>query len=544
MSLTADIISQFVKATNDTSEKKSEATVNGTIVEYGGDKYVQLDGSELLTPISTTTDTEPGERVTVLIKNHTATVTGNLSSPAARTETVKELGNAVTQVEILVADKVSTEQLDAEIARIDELVAANVTITGILEANEADIIKLKAKDVEIEGTLTANEAIINKLQTDKLDVGVADITYATIKDLEAVSGDFYTLEATYATFSAATIEQLNAHEATITNLDATHAKIDFANVTFANISEAKFEEFFAATGLIENAVISQGTVTGNLKGVTIEGDLIKAGTLKADRLILQGVDGLYYELNATVDGVTAEQLASEEYQNALHGSNIIAHTITAEQLYVDDLVAFGASIGGFELNTDSIHSKAKETIDSTVRGIYFDTSGQFAVGDETNYIRFYGDEDGVYRLDISAASITFGDTSNSLETEISDIINKIGSNEDNISSLTDDLGAANSTLEQLKQDVDEIGELRSYIHMDKSTEIPIILLGTEANDFRVAITNQAIDFMNGGNTPTSVSHDGLETDNIEVRQELRHGDFLWKQRKNGNYGLQWKEVAE
>ena len=34
----------------------------------------------------------------------------------------------------------------------------------------------------------------------------------------------------------------------------------------------------------------------------------------------------------------------------------------------------------------------------------------------------------------------------------------------------------------------------------------------------------------------------LHTENIEVKDEIRQGGFVWKVRKNGNYGLSWKGV--
>ena len=97
MGLSNELVSKFVKVTKDDVEVKKETTVYGTIVEYNGSKYVKLDGSDLLTPFSSTTDVEPNERVTVMIKNHTAIVTGNVSSPAARTDTVKEVANKITE---------------------------------------------------------------------------------------------------------------------------------------------------------------------------------------------------------------------------------------------------------------------------------------------------------------------------------------------------------------------------------------------------------------------------------------------------------------
>ena len=83
MSLSHDIISEFVKVTNNNKEKPKEGIVYATIVQGSDGKYVKIDGSDLLTPADTTTDIEDGERVTVMIKDHKATVTGNVTSPSA-----------------------------------------------------------------------------------------------------------------------------------------------------------------------------------------------------------------------------------------------------------------------------------------------------------------------------------------------------------------------------------------------------------------------------------------------------------------------------
>ncbi len=49
----------------------------------GSKKYVKIDGADLMTPVSSTVAVENGDRVIVTIKSHSATVTGNTSSPAA-----------------------------------------------------------------------------------------------------------------------------------------------------------------------------------------------------------------------------------------------------------------------------------------------------------------------------------------------------------------------------------------------------------------------------------------------------------------------------
>ena len=92
MPLSIDLISEFAKITNDNkaSRKNRETTVYGTIMEDAGVFYVKIDGSEVLTPITSTTNVKAGERVSVLIKNHNAMVNGNISSPSA---TIVDIGD-------------------------------------------------------------------------------------------------------------------------------------------------------------------------------------------------------------------------------------------------------------------------------------------------------------------------------------------------------------------------------------------------------------------------------------------------------------------
>ena len=87
MSLSTDLISQFAKVTNDNSKReKGTAIAYATVVSRGDTMYVKLDGSDVLTPVSSTVSVRDGERVTVMIKNHIATITGNITSPAANSE--------------------------------------------------------------------------------------------------------------------------------------------------------------------------------------------------------------------------------------------------------------------------------------------------------------------------------------------------------------------------------------------------------------------------------------------------------------------------
>lgn len=365
MKLSKKLVTEFVKVTNTAEKAKTESTVYGTIVKNGNSTYAQLDGSDVLTPVSTTTDTQNGDRVTVLIKNHTATVTGNITSPAARTDDVQQIGGDVATI---------TEE--------------NLTLSGKLTAAQADIEDLK---------------------TNKLSANEAQLTYATITNLNAANAEIDNLEATHAAFETATTQNFEAMDAKINNLVVGELEAVYANIDFSNIGEAAMEYLYSQSGLIENVVVSNGTITGNLVGVTIKGDLIEGNTVVADKLVIKGQNGLYYKLNTDGEQIEAEQT---EY-NSLNGSIITAKSITATKISVDDLVAFDATIGGFTITSSELYSGVKESVANTTRGIYLGKDGQMAVGDSQNFFKYYKDSDGTYKLAIAL-------NGNSLDTSIED----------------------------------------------------------------------------------------------------------------------------
>lgn len=555
MSLSVEIISQFAKATTTKNDKKTkrETTVYGTTVEYDGRMYVKIDGSELLTPVTSTASIAAGERVTVLIKNHTATVTGNISSPSARNTDVKEvndkveeLGTKISEFEIIAADKVTTKDLDAQKARIDELVSDNVKIKKSVTANEANIKNLEANDVTINNTLTAvnadidnlettkldteiaeakyatinnlnsanakinnleatyadlettitnkleaNSASIKKLQTDKLDATTANITYAKIVDLEAsnariadlegYNAEFINLESEFGDFKVLATDKLSATEANISKLQteklsATDIEGKYANIDFSNISEATMALFYANSGLIRNAVIGDGVISGKLVGVTISGDLIEGNTVKADKLVIKGTDGLYYKLNT--NGVTTE--AEQTDYNSLDGQVIKAKSITATKISVNDLVAFDATIGGFNITEKAIYSGVKQSATNTTRGVYLDSDGQIAFGDSENYVKYYKDQNGNYKLEISAQSVVMASststTSEGDEPETIDLASAISELSENTQSNANDLAqyiaSTNIELENLQGQIDGSIMTWFYEYVPTNDNIP------------------------------------------------------------------------
>lgn len=498
MGLSNDLISQFVKITKDNTEVKGDNTVYGTAMEYNGGIYVKIDGSDRLTPVTTTANLKPGDRVTVIIKNHTATVTGNVTSPSASHKDLEDVSNKlddacnqISEFEIVIAGKVNTKEFEAEKARIDSLQADNVEVKKKLTANEAEVENLKADNVEVKKKLTANEAEIEDLKTKKLDADIADIKYATVENLDATNANVHNLEATYGEFKDLATEKFAANEADIkklqtdklnaseadlkyatvenlkaTNadvarleseqgdfkkltaekfeaneadieklktdkLDATSADLKYANIDFSNIGKAAIEHFYATSGIIKDLVIGDTSITGVLVGVTIMGDLIQGGTVKADKLVVKGEDGLYYKLNT--EGMKTE-VDQNEY-NSLNGSIITAKSITATKISVDDLVAFDATIGGFHISEDAIYSGVKTSVDNTTSGLFLGSDGQMAIGDKDSYLKYYKDQNGNWKLEVTADTVRFGSSKKTVEETVTDIQKDVDSLRDEITTL-------------------------------------------------------------------------------------------------------------
>ena len=149
MGLSNKIVSKFVKATkNDTSINKKEKTVYGNMVIMYADpdthkeyevvmdskseqlfyenengqnvnvtnsddllRYVKIDGAgeKDLTPVSgLTSNVNPDQKVIVMIKDHTAIVTGNLDAPAVEvTQVRKEVNRRLSEVSSITEDEIN-----------------------------------------------------------------------------------------------------------------------------------------------------------------------------------------------------------------------------------------------------------------------------------------------------------------------------------------------------------------------------------------------------------------------------------------------------
>lgn len=389
MDLSNELLMQFAKATKSEDKTKKETTVYGTAVKYNGGTYVRFDGSELLTPVITSADFEDNERVSVLLKDHTATVTGNISAPSARNKSVSEVRTNVTKVEELIADTVRTEQLKAESARID---------------------KLEAADVNITGRLTAAEATIKTLNAGSIDVEQLKSTFATIENLDAEKGRINAL-----IFGSAT---------------GTTIHTSFANAVIAQLGDAQIK-----SAMIQDVSASKITagdiITNNVHVKSQDGSLIISDET------MQISDGTRVRVQIGKD-------ASSDYSiniwdasgNLMFSKGGITDSAIKEAIIRNDMVSDTANIAAHKLDIDSLFEEINDstnTIKSTK--VYLDDKKQ------TLDVAFKS---------LSSTVTEQGERISSQGTAISTIQGQISSKiwQQDINSATGDMSTQYSTLSQ------------------------------------------------------------------------------------------------
>lgn len=290
----------------------------------------------------------------VVTTEQIANVVNDLDATQSKTEAVNALvetiydkyADVTTVINNLDTAYAEIDFANIETAAIENLIANSAFITS-LNANYAqiDLANVDMANIataQIEDLFT-NTAMISELSSRYAAIDFANIQTAAITNLMANSAFVNSLDAAYANIDLANVDMANITSAKIAALFTNSAFISqlesrYADIDFATITEAAIRKVFAATGIVTNMTVSENLqVTGELSVLTINGDLINANTLKANRLLIEGEDGLYYELNLKSynDGNIDEEewiRIESDVEDALHGTNIIAESITADRI--------------------------------------------------------------------------------------------------------------------------------------------------------------------------------------------------------------------
>ena len=173
--------------------------------------------------------------------------------------------------------------------------------------------------------------LVREVLANKVSTKVLEAEYATIKQLDAVS---------------ARIDKITSTEITVEYLEANYVKADIESV----------KNLFVNVGLIKDATIVDGKITGYLDAVSVNANNITAGTLAVDRLLIKDENGNYKmasyndsgELIAsTIDGsVITERTITADHivAGAITANEIASGTITADKVDIANLSAEVAKV--------------------------------------------------------------------------------------------------------------------------------------------------------------------------------------------------------
>ncbi len=339
MGLSYDLISEFVKITNDKQEKPKEGTVYATIVGSGNEKYVKIDGSNLLTPMDTTTDIEDGERVTVMIKDHKATVTGNITSPSVSSSTVN------TVVGNVVGDNFSiiNSQIENLVAKDSYLENAYVQNSQVVNSK---IENLEAADSRIENSVIENfnviDGVVQDLRATNADIEVLHADFAEIKTL--VNGNLTSdnILAFKITADKVTVEDAFIKDAMIDTISA--AKINAGRINTNEVSIGSEDGGMLITGSTQQFTDKNGNVRIQI-GKDASGDFT---------FILYGEDGRGQIINQ--NGITA--------------------TAIGDGLIVNGMINDNAAISGTKLDISSVITQINNDNSTTIQSNKIHLDGQ------------------------------------------------------------------------------------------------------------------------------------------------------------------------
>lgn len=340
MNLQTELIKEFAEVVHDVSGNKqrlSDNIVYGTLSKEGAHNYVKIDGSDLLTPVVVAASADSGDRVGVIIKNHTAIAGFNFSSPSVNTRTMENLVSTVNgkfdriDATYITAEKANLtfatiQSLEAVDGKFDNLDTKFLTVESAklqyatvekLNATDAKVgsisgdfanfkngefSTLKAKQASFESATTENfkatNAKVDNLESTSLKASEAEIKYATIESLNATNAkvknlDATTLKAADAELTYATIESLNALKGDITDLNVGSLTARVATIEGAYISKTETKQLLAgyadiklanvAAGTIGSALIGDGAIT-DAKIASVSANKLTAGTIDASKI--------------------------------------------------------------------------------------------------------------------------------------------------------------------------------------------------------------------------------------------------------------------
>ena len=280
MSLSSDLASQFAKVTNDSSRNTNGTKLYGIITMLGEVPHVKLDGTEELTPVSRTVEVAEGDRVEVMIANHSATVTGNLTDPSIGIMRAGNLESQITQ---------TAEQIQLQVSDLEKKLDSKITQTAT---------EIRSEVSDLDGRFSENITTVeNGIRNDMANslASMSDTLTGLSNDLTGLGEDLTGLEeSTNSSISTinASIESITLN---VSNLDSkitqtaaeirseVSAEVTDLNATIVNTETGIRDTISAEVASLDSKITQTATsiqTDVSAKFETVDGEIEKFSTFK------------------------------------------------------------------------------------------------------------------------------------------------------------------------------------------------------------------------------------------------------------------------
>ena len=343
MSIDRSILSEFIKATNDNKETK-QTQLYGTVVTQGNSKCVKIDGSEIVTPVRSITDIKDDERVMVSIKDHMATVTGNMTNPSVGNDRVETAEGKIDRFDHLFAGNITAENIAAGSITTDKLLAGSITTD-----------KLMAE------CITSDKISANSIESKHIKADAIESEHIKAGSIEAEHIKAGTIEADH--ISSGTITADKIATGTITAGSGIIADGAIGNAQISKIDAAKIE-----AGTIDTSKV---TIQGSNGHLRLKGNRMQVfdgvGTQAKERVSVGDINGDGSIFGLRVRGADGQTILLDE--NGVKSEGITDGSITNDKISED------ANIDGAKLNINSVVSKINEDGTETIQGTKIEVNG-------------------------------------------------------------------------------------------------------------------------------------------------------------------------
>lgn len=329
---------------------------------------------------------------------------------APKTDRIKSLQSIVTATEAksdaaAAQSTANTANSTANSAKTTATAAQTTANTAKTTADEAKTAATTATNTANSAKTAADNALINTKYNGPVNVGAA------------VTANRLIMNTTTAANTAASYKMVTKN--TAYNIESpilySATALSTGNIALANhtcylIGNVNITGQGGASSLtVNNPVFLKGTLSGSTFTTVNDATFITQtqptssdnyhyiflGTatsttnvmLQAEHPLYMFIGGSFHRLGSSSDKILQTWVGGASVAIAdakLNGSYIQANTVTADKIYVEDLNALGATIGGFEIGSNSIHTAGSSSSDTAENAIWL---CGYAKGEEDGFTR-------------------------------------------------------------------------------------------------------------------------------------------------------------